>query len=424
MGCKLPLRVDVLFMSVNAKDCLNDVRPGLLMLFWIFLKIGSTAFGGFMALISVVQNYLVDRKKYLSNEEMLDGISLATILPGPVAVNVVAYAGYKMRGISGAIVCATAVILPSFFLILFLSYAYFTWGDIPAVNNIFQGFLPAVVAIILVAALNMGKKSIASGVEIIIAVVAMLVLVLVGGFYSTLAIMLVAGFSGWFLFVKNIPGEAVYYELEDVEKKVIVKRKYLWQLVVISVIALMAIFLPLLNPYTETAGKLLSVFSGMSLLLFGGGFVFIPLMQESVVETYQWVTHKEFIDAVAMGQITPGPILISATFIGYKVAGVFGAAMATIGIFTPPAMLMLICTHYLQKVKSSKNIKAILKGLRSAVIGMIFAAAYTVAMTTEINYITLAIFITSMIALLKFKVEVVWIIPASGLIGLVAYSYL
>jgi len=126
--------------------------PSLWSLFLSFLRIGSTAFGGFMALISVVQNEIVERKKLLTQSEMLDGISLATILPGPVAVNVVAYVGYKLRGGLGALVSAVGVILPAFILIVALSAAYFRWGQIPAVNKLFLGFIPAVTAVIVHAA--------------------------------------------------------------------------------------------------------------------------------------------------------------------------------------------------------------------------------------------------------------------------------
>ena len=154
-------------------------------LFWTFLKIGSTAFGGFMALISVVQNYLVDRKKLIADSEILDGISLATILPGPVAFNVVAYSGYKINGIFGAIVCTTAVTIPSFILIVVLSHLYFTWGEIPAVNNVFMGFIPAVAAIIVAAAYNMGSKTLKGIPQYGIAISAFLILTFVGGFYST-----------------------------------------------------------------------------------------------------------------------------------------------------------------------------------------------------------------------------------------------
>jgi len=409
-------------MSVNANECLEQAPPSLWALFWIFLKIGSTAFGGFMALISVVQNYLVDRKKLLTDEEMLDGISLATILPGPVAVNVVAYAGYKIRGLAGAVVCAVAVILPSFFLILFLSYAYFTWGDMPAVDSVFKGFLPAVAAVIVATVINMGKKSLTGFNELSIAAVAVLVLILIGGFYSTLAIIVCAGLAGLLLFnrgesVTQVKNDEPSLNLSDSSSK----RLPIIMLVFLALSALL-VSTPYMSSDAFIAGKLLATFSGMSLLLFGGGFVFIPLMQESVVETYNWITHQEFIDAIAMGQITPGPILISATFIGYKVAGVFGATMATVGIFTPPAMLMLVCTHYLQLLKESVYLKAILKGIRCAVIGMILAAAYFVSMSTEINMVTSGIFLLSIIALIKFKLEVVWIIPTSGLIGFIAFS--
>src|SRR5581483_5027116 len=115
--------------------------PALLSLFLEFLKIGATAFGGFMALISVVQHQIVDRRKLLKQSEMLDGISLATVLPGPVAVNVVAYTGYKLRGGLGALVCAVGVILPAFVLIVALSYAYFRWGQIPSVTKVFLAFV-------------------------------------------------------------------------------------------------------------------------------------------------------------------------------------------------------------------------------------------------------------------------------------------
>lgn len=421
-------------MSVKAQAINQESQPSLLALFWMFIKIGSTAFGGFMALISVVKNYLVDREKLLSDEDMLDGISLATILPGPVAVNVVAYAGYRIRGIAGAIICATAVTLPSFLLILFLSHAYFTWGEIPAVSNVFKGILPTVAAIIVATSINMGKKNLSSFTDVSIAVIAMLVLVIVGGFYSTIIIIVSAGCAGWLLFKKDIPSkigqvniserdaESTSVEMLDTSDASLKSNRNTKYLISLAGAGISAVIITFVNAQTFLAGKLFATFAGMSVLLFGGGFVFIPLMQESVVETYQWVTHKEFIDAIAMGQITPGPILISATFIGYKVAGVFGAIMATLGIFTPPAMIMLICTHYLQQVQESQHIKAILKGIRCAVIGMIAAAAYVVSMSAENSYISVLIFITAMIALLKFKVEVVWIIPASGVVGLLVFT--
>ena len=387
------------------------------LLFWTFLKIGSTAFGGFMALISVVQNYLVDRKKLLTDTEILDGISLATILPGPVAVNVVAYAGYRINGIAGAVICSTAVILPSFLLILLLSHLYFTWGEIPAVNNVFKGFIPAVAAIIVAATLNMGKKTLKGIPEYIIAITALLFLTFVGGFYSTIGIIIASGLAGLLLLKKSSDiDNTSANQLTSNQKSAFPK-----SILAFIMLPLAAMALPFINTGSVIAIKLFITFAGMSVLLFGGGFVFIPMIQEIVVDTYGWVTTKEFIDGIALGQITPGPILISATFIGYKMAGVLGATAATIGIFLPPALLMLLSTHFLDNIKKSIGLNAVLAGIRCGVIGMIAAAAIVVIQSAQQSWISAVIFIVALLSLVKFKIEVAWIIPVSGLIGYFLY---
>ncbi|HAK58867.1 MAG TPA: chromate transporter [Nitrospiraceae bacterium] len=390
-------------------------RASLWSLSWTFLKIGSTAFGGFMALISVVQNYVVERKKLMRHEDMLDGMSLATVLPGPVAVNVVAYVGYRIRGGLGALVCAVAVILPSFILLLGLSYAYFRFGNIPAVNKFFMGFIPAVSAIIVAAAWNMGKKTINGAPEALLAVAAAGLLIGVGGFPVTVSIIIGSGILGWLLFhrgsAKRDTGKEQEKDRKDREGKGPLLKD-------VASLPLAASFLSM---NLAAAGKLFVTFAGMSVLLFGGGYVFIPLIQEIVVDGHGWVTQQEFIDAIALGQVTPGPILISATFIGYKVAGLIGATTATVGIFTPPALLMLLSTRFLDRIKQSDAIQASLRGIRSGVIGMIAAAAFVVGRTAEMNGISLLIFGVAVVALLRFKVEVVWIIPLAGITGLLLY---
>lgn len=387
------------------------------LLFWTFLKIGSTAFGGFMALIAVVQNYVVDRKKLLTDAEILDGISLATILPGPVAVNVVAYAGYRINGAAGALITTTAVILPSFLLILLLSHLYFTWGEIPGVNNVFKGFIPAVAAIIIAATLNMGRNTLKGKIEYLIALFALLFLTIVGGFYSTIAIIAASGLAGVLLYKTQAGSD----KKSQITTEVVDKRSFPVSILVFLVLPLAAMALPFLKAGSIVAIKLFITFAGMSVLLFGGGFVFIPMIQEIVVDSYGWVTNKEFIDGIALGQITPGPILISATFIGYKMAGVVGAITATIGIFLPPALLMLFCAHYLDKLKNSATINAALTGIRCGVIGMIAAAALVVMQSAEQSWVSAAIFLAALLCLIKFKVEVAWIIPASGVVGFLLY---
>lgn len=380
-------------------------------LFTLFLRIGSTAFGGFMALIAVVENNVVERRKLLTHEEMLDGVSLATVLPGPVAVNTVAYVGHRLRGVPGAIVSTTGVILPSFLLLLALSAAYFTWGQLPVVSKLFMGFIPAVTAIILVAAWNMGRKAIQGRIEAVIALIAAVLMVWKGGFIVSLGIILVSGLAGWLLF--RAPAAEGGKPADGVKKG---ESRLLG-----VALAPVALTVPFWSVNGAMLLKLFMTFAGMSLFLFGGGYVFIPLIQNTVVVSNGWLTQQEFVDAIAMGQITPGPILISAAFIGYKVAGFFGALVATIGIFMPPALLMIASSHALSRIKKSALIKAVLRGIRPAVIGMIVAAVVAVGMTAQQHWASLLIFGLALLAQLKFKLDVVWVIPVAGLLGLVCY---
>ena len=394
---------------------MNAAPISLWTLFTLFLRIGSTAFGGFMALIAVVQNHVVERRKWLTLEEMLDGVSLATVLPGPVAVNTVAYVGHRLRGIPGALACTIGVILPSFLLMLALSVAYFTWGQLPLVSKLFMGFMPAVTAIILVAAWNMGRKAIQGKYEVLIALLAAALMVWHGSFAVSFGIIVGSGVAGWLLF-RVKAAEPVKMPGNDVKPGVNSTK-----LLSVSV-APLALSIPFWTANIGIVGKLFMTFAGMSVFLFGGGYVFIPLIQHTVVESNAWLTQKEFVDAIAMSQIMPGPIVLSTVFIGYKLAGFFGALAATVGIFLPPAVLMIIATHGLNRIKKSALIKAVLRGIRPAVIGMILAAVIAVGQTAQPMYWgSILIFAAALLAQMKFKLDVVWVIPTAGLAGLLLY---
>ncbi len=385
-------------------------------LFWTFLKIGSTAFGGFMALVSVVENFVVQRRKLLTHEDMLDGISLATVLPGPVAANVVAYVGYRIRGGWGAVATATSVLLPSFLLVVGLTAAYYEAGEIDAVSRVFAGFIPAVVAIIISAAWRMAKKTIKTWQAIALAVTAGLLIQFVGGFYTTLLVIVGAGVLGYLMFSSTTEVDpALRAAAPQIDKR----RMAISFAVLACFVLLYIVPMPFLG--TDSLARLFTTFSGMSLMLFGGGYVFIPLIQQIVVDGYGWVNQAEFANAIALGQVTPGPILISAAFIGYAVKGFIGALVATVGIFFPPALLMVTCSHLLDRIKTSAAIQAALKGIRPAIVGMIFTAAIVVAQTAQVHWATALIFVGSLIAIWRFRVEVVLVIPFAGLLGLLLY---
>jgi chromate transporter len=381
----------------------------------MFLKIGSTAWGGFMPLIAVVQSY-IKKNNILEEQDILDAIFLASVLPGAMAFNVVVGIGYRLRGVKGALVCGLGVLLPTFILVLGFSFAYFQWGKVPLVDKLFMGFTPAMVAIVISAAWSMGRKTIKGVPEIIISLVACGILLRIGGFYSTVAIVLGSGITGWVLFYgsKTTPSKPSNPQpQEQFPLKSQNSSKFLLVMPLPIIGLLTAQFWLVL--------KLFTTFAVMSLTLFGSGYVFIPIIQNLVVNGQGWVTNKEFIDGLVISQITPGPILITSAFIGYKVAGFLGAVSATIGMFLPPALVMLVGMYFLNSIKDSGVVQAALRGVRPAVVGMITAAAFVVGSTVPHYWVSAIIFTAALVAILRFRVEVALIIPVAGLAGLVLY---
>ena len=378
-----------------------------------------------MALISIVEKQFVEKAKLIKSDELLDIVSIASMLPGPIAVNVVAYIGYKLKGVKGAIVSMSAVVLPNLILMLVLAHFYFQYGSLPQVDNIFKGIIPAVCAIIIAVALNMAKKNLNDYKAIIICAVAALLLIVIGGFYITLFIMIGAGISGWILY----PSKSLKSNTSKVSGTknnrfhVLMDNRvfFLSLLGVTSIIILSSFFFDLQDHIFLQHRSLFFTFGGVSLTLFGGGYVFIPILQELVVDQLHWVSTKEFVDGIAMGQITPGPIMISAAFIGYKVAGISGAIISTIAIFMPPALLMIVVSSFIDDIKNSKILNAVFKGIRAAVIGMIFAAGWLIGTSIGFELLPLAIMIVVFILTYWLKVNVVYLIPLSGLLGLILF---
>lgn len=390
-------------------------RTSLSYIFFTFLKLGATAFGGYMSLVAIVQKQLVEVDKKLKEEDLLDGISLTSVLPGPVAVNTIAYVGYQLRGVPGAIAAFAGIILPSFFLVIFLSWLYFSYGNIPAVKNVFSGITPAITALIVTVAIGLTRKTIKLPAQWTICLLAALLLILVGGFAVTFLLIIVSGVAGAFLFRQSaeqaLPGdEKIHFENK--------------QLVISGVVLLLLLCTLLWGGQYPGAPKdvqILSTFSGISLTLFGGGYVVIPALHELFVENLNWLTSAEFADGIAIGQITPGPIFVTATFIGYKVAGVLGAFLATVAIFTPPAVLTVLLSRFVKMLNQSSVVKAAMKGVRAAVIGMIFASAITIGQTITPSVVSAIIFAAIFIISLKYTISPVYLIIASGVAGFILF---
>lgn len=390
-------------------------QASLFYIFLTFLKLGATAFGGYMSLIAIVQKQLVEVDKKLKEEDLLDGISLTSVLPGPVAVNTIAYVGYRLRGIPGAIMAFAGIIIPSFLLVILLSWLYFSYGNIPAVKNVFSGITPAITALIVTVAIGMTRKTVKLTMQWIICLLAALLLIFIGGFTVTFLLLVCSGIAGAFLFRQ--PGK------KDVlpDGKALINRK---QLVVSGIVLLLLLCTLLWGGQIPEAPKdiqILSTFSGISLTLFGGGYVVIPALHELFVENLKWLTSAEFADGIAIGQITPGPIFITATFIGYKVAGVLGAFLATFAIFTPPAILTVLLSRFVEVLNHSSVVKAAMKGIRAAVIGMIFASAITIGQTITLSVGAVAIFIITFIISFKYTISPIYLILGAGVAGFILF---
>ncbi len=421
--------------SIETSFSLSEERLSLTTLCWLFFRIACSSFGGYMAMISATQNLVVERRKLLSDDDVLNGVSLASILPGPIAINVVAYVGYRLRGNLGALVSVCAAITPALLLMLLLSFAYIHLAHLEVVGHIFAGVVPAVASIILAAAWSMWRKSINTKREAALAIAAAAALLYISGIATTLVVIALAAIMGWWWFGRSGAtsyssvtagfsgslNEAVSFSvnppvlLKSPDRSVPSAQSNLLLLASVPSLALITFISP------GIFFKLFYVFASFSLLMFGGAYVFIPVLQDAVVSTYGWVTQREFVDAVAMSQMMPGPVIVSVAFIGFKAAGLLGALVSIVAIILPSTVVMLLCTRMLDRIQQSQASRAALRGVRAAVVGMVIAAALLIGKTSDPSWISLAIFIAALIALLRYRIEAVWLLPVAGLCGFLMY---
>jgi chromate transporter len=247
--------------------------PSLAALCALFLRIGCTSFGGYMAMVSTMQNAVVAQRALLTDQDVLEGVTLASVLPGPVAINTVAYVGYRLRGAPGACVCVCAALLPAFVFMVALASLYFRWGHLPQVDRAFVGILPAVAAVVLAAAWRMCRVTVRGWREALLAGSAAVLLSACSGVLVTLAIVVAGALAGrlWFHEAGAAPAPRPVARGNA-------------SVLFATPIAL----LPLVGGQGALLVKLFAAFAGMSLLMFGGGYVSIPVLQHAVVDTYGW----------------------------------------------------------------------------------------------------------------------------------------
>lgn len=383
-------------------------------LFYTFLKIGAVSFGGYMALVSLVQKIMVDKDETLDNEVIIDSITVASLIPGPLAVNIVAYVGYHLKGKIGALLSMIGVLLPACTLMLLLAWLYFSYAYKFEWASIMHYVVAVVSAIILSTGFNLCKKEIGKNYKkALLCLFTIIVMVLTNNYLITLGLIALGAIMG--LVIENNTIKLNSLKVQGSFKFNTLYSAVLGVFAVNEVLFIAGAYKFLNSPVLKIA----MVFSGISLSLFGGGYVMIPIMQSLFVNDLHWLTRQEFIDAIAFSQATPGPILVSATFIGYKLAGIMGAIIATAAMFAPSAILMIMVSKLFKKTKDHSLAKDMIAGVKAVVIGLIIASAIRILYTQPFS---LGIAIVAMAALIlsfKYKVSPVYLIVASISIGII-----
>ena len=392
---------------------------GYIKLFFTFLKTGAISFGGYMMLISMIQYEFSERKKIIRKKKILDAITMASFLPGPMAINVASYIGFIIKGWKGAIVSFIAVLLPSFIIMVIFSHLYLNSKNIPGFSSFFDGVIPVVSAVIFSVAYNIFKDTKDKVFCLLLVILSFVLTSLIKGYISIILPLIICG-------ITNLIYNGDKIKKISNPKKAFIRVKG----IIIAGLIMFLLFVFLNNaPVSSIEFNLAKVFANISLTLFGGGYVFIPYLDKIVVEQMNWLTKREFIDSIAMGQITPGPILITATFIGYKlgyiigengvVNGIFGAFIATLSIFLPSSVVIIFFSRIYYFIKKNMTIKLIIKGFKIGIIGLICYSGYIIMFEQleSFNILSLSICVFSFFILNKTKFHPIFLIITFGLIG-------
>ncbi|BCD59355.1 MULTISPECIES: chromate efflux transporter [unclassified Nitratiruptor] len=389
--------------TVNQKE-----TPTLWQLCWTYFLLGLTAYS--MAMLQQLKD-LIARKGWLSQEEIDEGLAMVQLYPGPIFVNLATYSAYRIKGFFGAVLATFLFILPSYLLMLLLSWLYFRYGHIGWVHPIFIAIEAMVVGIVLQVTIDFSSRYIDGGKTALIAGIA-LILMLYG--MNAFWIIIVAAVLGLFFFSLKTSqknnGNIKEYE-------VVFPGKWQWRMVAIFLAGSIFVLLFVAGYiwHTESGELLFSMFK-VGAVAFGNGMTIMPLLQQEAVVSHHWLTLKEFADAIAFGQITPGPFLITATFIGYKVSGVLGSALATVGMFYPSFFYTLVMSEVYGKIKNLALIRNALKGILAAFTGMLVFVLLSLGKVALINPATYIWAVGAFLAVRYWRINILWIF----LIGVVA----
>lgn len=444
-------------------------RASLGGLFLSFLKIGLTGFGGGFAVLSQIRHVVVLERRWLGEADFVEALALGQSLPGTSAGNAVTYIGYRLRGWRGAGASLSAFILPSMFMMIALALFYDRFRALPNTEQLFHGFNSAVVALIIVTAWRMGKQTVSQPWQRILMILACAAVVV---FKATVVeVILLSGlvgigietfrekqlsrlerirgfaarrqqrirnrlvrrrakphkFFGGYLTEAMAeerlrrmseagiaqPGELDDYDQDPLDEAEEFEEEGSDGSTKSPSRALLFVAIPGLAKL-GLALSLAFIFLRIGAVTFGGGFVMIPEIEAEVVNSHHWLTHQEFADATALGQITPGPVLIMATFVGYRVAGTIGALLATLGVFLPSFLMTIAAGSSFRRFRTNRQMQAFLRGVAPAVAGLLVAAAWSVGRSGIHSLIGLSMAVIILLILLRYRANAFWVLIGAG----------
>ena len=382
-------------MPVVTNDGSN--RPPLAAFYLYFLKLGATGFGGPIALAGFMQRDLVDERRWISRQDYLDGLALAQLAPGPLAAQLAIYLGYIRSGVIGATIVAAAFILPSFLMVWAISVAYVQYGGLPWMQSLFYGIGAAVIGIIARSAHKLTNLTLGTS-RLLWSIFAVMALATAWTEREILWLFLAAG-------VMTAAAAAT-------RRRSVSTTASMLPMAMVTTGAAATTALP------PSLSNIFWLFAQAGAVVFGSGLAIVPFLYGELVQGHGWLTDRQFLDAVAVAMITPGPVVITVAFVGYLVAGTMGMFVAAVGVFLPVYLFVVIPAPYFHRYRSEPLVKGFVDGVSAGATGAIAGAAYVLATRAIVDIRTAAIALTTFVVLWRWKVSELWLIGGAGLAGL------
>ena len=396
-------------MSVSAPPAAAPTtRAGLGALVRYFLYLGTLGFGGPVALVGFMHRDLVERRRWIEEDEFRLGVALAQIMPGPLAAQLAIALGYFQRGVAGATLVGLAFVVPSFLMVIAISVAYRRFGGLWWMQGLFYGIGAAVIAIIAIAATKLARSTNKRD-PLLWAIFGALGLVTVIAEAELAEFFVVAGLVALLARARPTRRQAMLAAVGAA--------------VVVGVIWLIERwFVGLKIGGEQVLLQILVFFTKAGAFVFGSGLAIVPFLHQGVVQQFRWLTEQQFIDAVAVAMITPGPVVITVVFIGYLAAGFLGAVAAAVGIFLPVYLFTVIPAPWFSRNRDNALLKAFVLGATAAATGAIAGAVLLLARRAIYDVPTALVALVSLALLWRFKVPEPILVAAAGVVGLLAFA--